>query len=107
VSGLTPRTYGEHSLRAVGRRMYSVNGSGPVGDALRAGHARAVGAAVEVAVRLYAVAYDLHAAVLAGGSQGVNSTLEAVEGMRALAGHTYLESLGVGTDACKLCLAAR
>jgi hypothetical protein len=52
-----------------------------------------VGTAIEVAVRLDAVAYDLHAAVLAGGSQGVDSTLEAVEGMRVATGHTYLESL--------------
>ena len=49
-------------------RMYSVNGSGPVGDAFGPRHARAVGAAVEVALRLDAVADHLHAAILASGS---------------------------------------
>src|SRR5918992_45502 len=35
-------------------------------------HARAVGATVEVAVRLHTVAYDLDVAVLAGRGQGVD-----------------------------------
>jgi hypothetical protein len=75
--------------------MSSVNGSGPVGDAFRAGHARTVGAAVEVTVRLDAVADHLHATVLAGGGKGVNGALEAVEGVRIVPGHTYLEGLVV------------
>ena len=66
---------------------------GPVRSPFHSCHTRAMGTAIEAAVCLNAVAYDLHAAALAGGSQGVDSTLEAVEGMRALAGHTYLESL--------------
>jgi hypothetical protein len=93
VSGLTPRTYAEHSLRAVGRRMYSVNGSGPVGDAFRAGHARTVGAAIERTFRLDAVADHFHAAIFTGGREGVNRTLETVESVRSLAGHAYLEAL--------------
>ena len=54
-----------------------------------------MGTAIEAAVCLNAVAYDLHAAVLAGGSQGVDSTLEAVEGARLAPRHTYLEGLVV------------
>src|SRR5215210_9595157 len=72
-----------------------LTGSGPVGDAFRAGHASAVGAAVEVTVRLDAVPDHLDAAILASRSQGVDSTLEAVEGMRVATGHTHLESLVV------------
>jgi hypothetical protein len=52
-----------------------------------------VGAAVEVALCLYAVPNNLDAAVLAGWRQGVDRTLEAVEGARSLAGHAYLKSL--------------
>jgi hypothetical protein len=52
-----------------------------------------VGAAVEVALCLYAVPYHLDAAILAGWCEGVNRTLEAVEGARSLAGHAYLKSL--------------
>ena len=40
----------------------SINTSGPVGGPFRPGHARAVGAAVEVATRLHAVADHPHAA---------------------------------------------
>src|SRR5215217_2199089 len=70
-----------------------LTGSGPVGDAFRAGHARAVGAAVEVTVCLDAMADHLDAAVLASGSQSVDCTLEAVEGAHLTPRHTYLEGL--------------
>jgi hypothetical protein len=73
--------------------MYLVNSSGPVGDHFGPLHPGAVSAAEEAAVGLHTVAYDLHAAVLAGGSQGVDSTLEAVEGMRVATGRTYLKGL--------------
>jgi hypothetical protein len=56
-------------------------------------HARAVGAAVEVAVCLDAVPNYLDAAVLAGWREGVDCTLEAVEGARLVPGHAYLEGL--------------
>jgi hypothetical protein len=52
-----------------------------------------VGAAVEVAVCLYAVSDHLDAAILAGRREGVDCTLEAVEGARSLTGHAYLKSL--------------
>jgi hypothetical protein len=52
-----------------------------------------VGAAVEVAVCLDTVPNHLDAAVLAGWREGVDCTLEAVEGARSLAGHAYLKSL--------------
>jgi hypothetical protein len=68
---------------------------GPVRDPFGPGHARAVGAAVEAAIRLYSVADDLHPAVLAGGGEGMYSALEAVEGACLVPGHTYLEGLGV------------
>ena len=67
----------------------------PVGDPFCSGHARAVGAAVEVAIHLHTVADHLHAAVLAGWGEGVDGALEAVEGARPFPGHTYLEGLGV------------
>jgi hypothetical protein len=54
-----------------------------------------VGAAVEVTVRLNAVADNLAPAMLAGGGKGMDGALEAVEGTRACPGHTYLESLVV------------
>src|SRR5215204_1676321 len=69
------------------------NGLGPVRYALCPGHPGAVGAAVEVAVRFYAVPYDPAAAVLAGGGERVDCTLEAVESVRIAPGHTYLKSL--------------
>jgi hypothetical protein len=75
--------------------MYLVNGSGPVGDPFGSGHARAVSAAVEVAIGLDAVPDYLDVAVLAGGGEGVDSALEAVEGARLVPRHTYLEGLGV------------
>ncbi len=68
---------------------------GPVGDPLGPGHARAVGAAVEVAVRLDAVADHLHPAEFANGGEGVDGALKAVEGTRLAAGHGHLERLGV------------
>jgi hypothetical protein len=68
---------------------------GSVGDPFDPGHARAVGAAVEAAVRLHAVTDHLDAAVLAGRSEGVDGALEAVEGTRVATGHSYLERLGV------------
>jgi hypothetical protein len=52
-----------------------------------------VGAAVEVAVCLNAVPNHLDAAVLAGWREGVDCTLEAVEGACSLAWHAYLKSL--------------
>ena len=72
-----------------------VNGSGSVGDPFGPCHARTVSAAVKVTVRLNTVADHLHAAILTRGREGVNCTLETVEGERSLAGHTYLEGLGV------------
>jgi hypothetical protein len=54
-----------------------------------------MGAAVEVPIRFDAVAYDLHAAVLAHWGEGVYGALEAVEGARPFSGHTYLKSLVV------------
>jgi hypothetical protein len=68
---------------------------GSVRDPFRPGHARAVSAAVEVTIRLHAVADDLHAAVLADGGEGVDRALEAVEGARTFPGHIYLEGLVV------------
>jgi hypothetical protein len=58
---------------------------GPVGDPLGPGHARAVGAAVEMPIRLHAVAYDPDATVLAHWGEGVYGALEVVEGARLLA----------------------
>ena len=66
---------------------------GPVGDPLGPGHARAVGAAVEVPIRLDAVADDLHPAVLTHRGQGVYGALEAVEGVLVPPRHTDIESL--------------
>src|SRR4028119_2032907 len=53
----------------------------------RPSHTGAVGAAVERAVRLHAVTYDLYPAMLAGGGKRVDRALEAVERPRLLAGH--------------------
>src|SRR5829696_13997 len=72
---------------------FGQNGSGPVGDALRSRHASAVGAAIEVAVCFYTVPDHLDVAVLAGRCEGVNRTLETVEGARLAPGRTYLEGL--------------
>src|SRR5215210_30775 len=69
--------------------------SGPVRDAFRARHARAVGTAVKRAVRLDAVSDHLDVAVLADRGERVDRTLEAVEGVRVLAGHAYLKGLVV------------
>ena len=55
---------------------------GPVRDAFRASHASAVGAAVEVAVRLDAVSDHPDPAILTRRGEGVDRTLEAVEGVR-------------------------
>jgi hypothetical protein len=52
-----------------------------------------MGTAIEVAVRLNAVADHLHAAILTRGREGVNRALETVEGVRLVPGHTYLKSL--------------
>ena len=46
-----------------------------------------------MAVCLDPVPNHLDAAVLAGWREGVDCTLEAVEGARSLAGHAYLKSL--------------
>ena len=67
--------------------------SGPVRDAFRACHARAVGAAVKRAVSLDAVSDHLDVAVLADGCERVDRALEAVEGVRVSTGHAYLKSL--------------
>ena len=72
-----------------------VDGSGPIGDAFRACHACTVSAAVKVTVRPDAVADHLYAAILTRGREGVNRTLETVEGARLIPGHSYLEGLGV------------
>jgi hypothetical protein len=66
---------------------------GPVGDPFGSGHARAVGAAIEVTVCLDAVPNHLDAAILTRGREGVNRALETVESERSLAGHAYLKSL--------------
>ena len=65
------------------------------------GHTGAVGAAVEEAVRLYTVADNPNAAVLAGRSERVDGTLEAVEVVRISPGHRHLERLGVPRTAHK------
>jgi hypothetical protein len=52
-----------------------------------------VGGAVEVSVCLDAVPDHLDAAVLAGWRDGMDGTLEAVEGARSFSGHAYLKSL--------------
>ena len=61
----------------------------------RAGHARAVGAAVDGAVCLHAVADDPDAAVLASRGERVDRTLEAVEYVRLVVGQRYPERLVV------------
>src|SRR5215203_6849932 len=76
-------------LRSYGRATLS----GAVRDPFHTCHTRAVGAAVEVAVCLDAMPNHLDAAVLAGWREGVDCTLEAVEGARLVPGHTYLKSL--------------
>ena len=63
-----------------------------VRHALCACHARAVGAAIERAVRLDAVPDHLDAAILADRGERVDRTLETVEGVRVPAGHAYLKS---------------
>jgi hypothetical protein len=75
--------------------MYLVNGSGPVGDPFGPCHACTVSAAVKVTVRFDAVPDHLHTAILASGSQSVDSALEAVEGARLVPRHTHLKSLVV------------
>jgi hypothetical protein len=74
---------------------------GPIRDPFRSCHTSAVCTAIEVAVRLNAVADHLHAAVLAGGGQSVDSALEAVEGARLAPRHTYLEGFRVRHDTHK------
>jgi hypothetical protein len=66
---------------------------GSVRDAFGACHARAVGAAVEMAVSLDAVPDHLDVALLAGVGEGVDRALEAVKGARSFPRHTYLEGL--------------
>src|SRR5215208_799104 len=65
----------------------------PVSEPFGALHACTVSAAEETTVGLHAMAYDLHAAVLAGGGQGVNRAFEGIKGVRAATGHADLESL--------------
>src|SRR5687768_10448598 len=67
--------------------------SGAVRDTFHTCHTRAVGAAVEVAVCLDAVPNHLDATVFADRCEGVDCTLEAVEGAGSLPGHAYLKSL--------------
>jgi hypothetical protein len=74
---------------------------GPVGDPFGPCYACTVGAAVEVALRLDAMADHLNAAVFAGGGKGVNGTLKTVESERSLAGHAYLKSFRVQHDTHK------
>src|SRR5215208_401840 len=66
---------------------------GPVSDPFSPCHACTVGAAVKVTVSLNAVADHLDVAVFAVGREGVNGALEAVEGVRLVPGHAYLEGL--------------
>src|SRR5918997_339796 len=61
----------------------------------RPGHARAVGAAVNRAVRLHAMADDPDATVLARRGERVNRALEAVEHVWLVVGHLYPERLVV------------
>jgi hypothetical protein len=74
-------------------RTYPSEGSGTVRHAFRSCHARTVGAAVEVTVRLNAVPDNLDAAVLADGGEGVDRALEAVERVRGAIGHSHLKAL--------------
>jgi len=60
-----------------------------------AGHARAVGAAIEMTVCFHAMANDLDAAVLANGGERVYSALKAVEGVRGPINHSHLKALVV------------
>src|SRR5215204_4405274 len=79
-------------LWAIYRRVQRAS-SHPVRNAFRACHARAVGAAVEGAVRLDAVPDHPDVAVLADRGERVDRTLEAVEGVGVSSGHTYLKGL--------------
>src|SRR5215213_244938 len=88
--------YDLHGAQHRGRRgrcCAPARRSGPVRDAFRACHARAVGAAVKRAVSLDAVSDHLDVAVLADGCERVDRALEAVEGVRVSTGHAYLKSL--------------
>ena len=80
-------------MRRFGTRLTRV--SDAVGEPGSSGHARAVGAAVEAAVRLDAVADHLASAVLAGRGERVDRALEAIECMRVAAGHPNLEGFVV------------
>jgi hypothetical protein len=68
---------------------------GPVSHPFCSGYARAVSAAVEVPVRLDAVTNHLHPAVLADRGEGVDGTLEAIEGVPAVTSHPNLEGFVV------------
>ena len=59
------------------------------------GHARAVGAAVDGAVRLYPMADDPDPAVLAGRGESVDRALEAVEHVRLVTRPLYPKRLVV------------
>ena len=74
-----------------------VDGSGPIGDAFRACHACTVSAAVKVTVRPDAVADHLYAAILTRGREGVNRTLETVEGARLIPGILTWKALEFST----------
>jgi len=54
-----------------------------------------MGAAVEVTLRLHAVADDLNTAMFTGRGEGVDGALEAVEGVRVATGQSNFESLVV------------
>src|SRR5215213_193053 len=76
-----------------GLRTYPREGSGSVLHPAHPCQAGAVCTAEEAAVRLHAVADHLYATVLAGGSEGVDRALEAVEGVRVATSHSHLEAL--------------
>src|SRR5262245_59052815 len=72
----------------------SVRPSDAVGDLHARVLTRALGAAVELALDLVAVPQDPAAAMLAGGGQGMDRALEAVENVR-LTIHLHVEGLVV------------
>jgi hypothetical protein len=98
-SGVAYAAFLRACLEGVGLRPYVLvaevhrSDLDAVRHALCACHARAVGAAIERAVRLDAVPDHLDAAILAVGREGMYRAFEAVESVRVSTGHTYLKGL--------------